>query len=243
MDGTAWQDGLEARARALNEEARAMTPEEIVAFAIKRAFPGRIALVSSFGVESAMLVDLVAAVDPATPVIFLDTGKHFPETLAYRDALIARLGLSDVRSIAPDPADLAQVDPDGTLHQRDADACCYWRRVAPLEKALAGFYAWITGRKRFQSRSRAKLALFEAAPAGRIKVNPLALLGPAEIAARADARGLPTHPLLARGYRSIGCAPCTRPTLATEDPRAGRWAGLKKDECGIHGGPLERTWP
>ena len=208
--------------------------EDLLWDLLRRAFPRRIALVSSFGTESAVLLHLVAAIDPAAPVVFLDTGKLFPETLAYRDALVARLGLRDVRSVKPGAPALAMADPAGTLWQTDPDICCWRRKVEPLDEALAGFPAWITGRKRFQGGQRGALPLIEHEPDGRVKVNPL-VSWPAE---RLDhymaEHALPRHPLEARGYRSIGCAPCTRPIAPGEDPRAGRWAGRGKTECGIH---------
>lgn len=199
--------------------------------ALTNRFPGRIALVSSFGAESAVLLDLVARIDRRTPVIFLDTGKLFPETLAYRDLLAARLGLADVRDIRPDPA---RLDRDGALWQRDPDLCCWQRKVAPLDAALDGFAAWITGRKRYQAALRATLPEEERGPDGRVKLNPLAGWDHADILAYFAARDLPRHPLEAFGYRSIGCAPCTRAVTEGEAARAGRWSGLARTECGIH---------
>jgi phosphoadenosine phosphosulfate reductase len=201
--------------------------------AITETFRGRIAVVSSFGADSAMLLALVADIDPATPVLFLDTHKHFLETLAYRDELAHRLGLTDVRDIRPDAVDLASSDPDGELHRWVPDDCCAVRKVAPLERALAGFDAWVTGRRRGQSLSRAALPFMETV-GERIKFNPLADWSAARIMAELDRRGLPRHPLVARGYPSIGCAPCTRAVQPGEDARAGRWAGQAKVECGIH---------
>jgi len=234
MDGMKWGQDEGDLIRVLEATALGMSAEEILELAVRRLFPGRIALVSSFGAESAVLLHLLAKVDRRTPVIFLDTGKHFPETLAYRDRLVARFGLSDVRSVAPDGDELRRGDPDGTLNARDADACCTLRKVWPLDGALAGFAAWITGRKRFQGRTRAALPVFEEDDAGRIKVNPLARQSAAEIAASFARFGLPAHPLTALGYSSIGCLPCTRPGLEGEDERSGRWAGSGKTECGIH---------
>jgi phosphoadenosine phosphosulfate reductase len=199
-----------------------------------RAFPGRIALVSSFGAESAVLLHMVASIDRATPVIFLDTGKLFPETLRYRDALCARLSLTDLRSVAPDAGRLARTDAQGRLWETDPDLCCWQRKVEPLDEALGGFAAWITGRKRNQAALRRALPLVEDGPDGRVKVNPLAGWDQDDIAAYFAAHDLPRHPLESQGYRSIGCAPCTRPVRAGEDPRAGRWAGREKTECGIH---------
>lgn len=201
--------------------------------ALTGEFAGRMAVVSSFGADSAMLLALVADIDPATPVLFLETGMHFPETLAHRDALIERLGLTDVRDIRPDPVELATNDPDGELHRWIPDDCCAVRKVAPLARALAGFDAWATGRRRQQSRTRAALPFHETVD-GKHKFNPLADWSAERIVAELDARGLPRHPLVARGYPSIGCAPCTRAVKPGEDARAGRWAEHGKVECGIH---------
>ena len=149
---------------------------------------GRVALVSSFGTESAVLLALVAEVAPATPVVFLDTLRHFGETLRYRDRLVAQLGLEDVRSVRPDPAEIARRDPDLLLFQRDPDACCALRKVEPLERALSGFGGWITGRKRFQALTRADLPAVEwAADEGRFKINPLAGWSPDRVAAEFEA--------------------------------------------------------
>lgn len=200
---------------------------------IEREFRGRIALVSSFGAEAALLLHMVAKIDPGLPILFLETGKHFAETLSYRDALVARLGLSDVRNLAPDPAALAARDPDGTLWQRAPDACCALRKVEPLAASLAPFGAWISGRKRFHGGTRADLPVLEA-EGNRIKANPLAPWSAADIEAEFNARGLPRHPLMEKGYLSIGCAPCTALPVRADDRRSGRWAELAKSECGIH---------
>ncbi len=203
---------------------------------IRRVFPGRIAVVASFGTESALLLALVADLDPRVPVIFLDTGKHFEETLDYRDQLTAELGLEDVRTVEPDWSHLLDRDPDGALWRCDPDACCRIRKVLPLARALAGFDAWISGRKRFHGGARWDLPAIEA-EGGKVKVNPLATWSLERIEAAFAARGLPRHPLLAEGYFSVGCAPCTRPTAPGADLRAGRWAGAPKTECGIHLAP------
>jgi phosphoadenosine phosphosulfate reductase len=196
---------------------------------------GRTALVSSFGAESAVLLDMVATIDPTTPVIFLDTGKLFPETHAYREELTGLLGLKDVRLAAPMAGRLARHDPEGDLWQREPDMCCDVRKTEPLDQALDGFSAWITGRKRFQGGARTALQTIEGEPSvGRVKINPLARWSSEDVERYRILRDLPRHPLVAEGYRSIGCMPCTRPTKAGEDPRAGRWWGLDKTECGIH---------
>lgn len=198
---------------------------------------GHIAMVSSFGAESAVLLDMVASVDRSTPVVFLETGKLFRETLAYRDELVGWLRLEDVRSIRPAANDLAQHDADGTLWQREPDMCCHIRKTEPLDQALAGFAGWITGRKRFQGGARTALQPIEADPVtGQIKLNPLAGWTPDDIRNYRRLRQLPLHPLIASGYPSIGCEPCTRPVHDGEDQRAGRWWQLDKTECGIHRG-------
>lgn len=207
--------------------------EALLEAMITRVFPGRIALVSSFGAEAAVLLDMVARIDRSVPVLFLDTGKHFDETLTYRDILARRFGLTDLRNLRPDPSDLRHADADGGLHRHDPDLCCHIRKVAPLERALGGFDAWITGRKRFQGSDRTRLGPIEVVD-DKVKVNPLAGWTAAQVDAAFRHRGLPRHPLFDDGYRSIGCAPCTRRVLAGEDARSGRWAGLNKTECGIH---------
>ena len=201
---------------------------------IEDVFRGRIALVSSFGTESAVLLDLVAQVDPATPVLVLDTGQLFEETRRYWPERRARRGRTDRRGRAPEPARLAAEDPDKQLWYFDPDRCCALRKVAPLARGLAPFAAWITGRKRFQGGQRGELPAIEADADGRVKINPLARWTPERINAQFAARGLPRHPLEAEGYRSIGCAPCTDRTAPGEDPRAGRWRHAPKTECGIH---------
>ena len=200
---------------------------------IEQEFCGRIAAVSSFGAESAVILALIAEVDPATPVIFLDTGWHFPETIAYRDRLVAQLGLTNLRTVMPSPADLQREDRDRRLHASDPDRCCNIRKVLPLERALAGYDAWITGRKRYHGGERSRLEVIEDVD-GRIKINPLAGWTQAQIAAEFRARDLPIHPLVAQGYPSIGCMPCTSQAAANDGVRSGRWIDREKTECGIH---------
>jgi phosphoadenosine phosphosulfate reductase len=201
--------------------------------AITEDFAGRIAVVSSFGAESALLLALVADIDPNTPILFVDTGKHFPETLAYRDDLVNFLGLTDVRSIGPTDAEVEANDPPGELWRFDPDACCRFRKVTPLDRALDGFDAWVTGRKRHQAMTRVALPVVERVD-GKVKINPLADWTAEQIDAEITRRNLPRHPLSSMGYPSIGCATCTRSVASGEDPRSGRWAGTGKVECGIH---------
>lgn len=222
----------ERRATELNRRYGHLDGAALIAVAM-REHPGRFAVVSSFGTESAVLLALVAEVDPAAPVIAVDTGKLFGETLRYRDDLARHLGLSDLRIARPVAADLAAKDTDGLLFTRDADGCCHIRKTLPLDRALDGIDAWATGRKRFQSATRAGLSLFEAQN-GRIKVNPLAPWTRQRIDDEFTRRGLPRHPLEADGFLSIGCYTCTERVAPGEDPRSGRWSGTAKTECGIH---------
>ncbi|MDW4496747.1 phosphoadenylyl-sulfate reductase [Sulfitobacter sp. D35] len=230
-------------AARLNAELRHHGAVDVLRAAV-REIPD-LALVSSFGAESVALLHLASMVKKDLPVIFIDTEMLFAETLVYQQDLSERLGLRDVRIIRAE--DIAEKDPDGTLHQRDTDACCFLRKTVPLNHALEAFGGWITGRKRFQSGSRAQLDFFEVetpadAPA-RLKVNPLAFWEAWDVADYITENRLPRHPLVAKGYPSIGCAPCTTPVAEGEDPRAGRWRETDKDECGIHfvDGKLVRT--
>jgi phosphoadenosine phosphosulfate reductase len=202
---------------------------------IRCEYKGEIALVSSFGADAAVLLHLVARIDRATPVLFLETGMLFAETLSYQKTLAAQLGLSNVRLIRPDPQDVEMLDPDEDLNSHNPDGCCYLRKTLPLRRALEPFAASITGRKRHQATTRAGLPLFEAdAKAGHLKINPLAGWRPEDIRGYIVKNDLPRHPLVAKGFPSIGCAPCTTPVSPGEDMRAGRWRGQGKTECGIH---------
>lgn len=201
--------------------------------AVHQALDGRIALVSSFGAESAVLLALAAEATPDFPVILVNTGKLFGETLRYRDQLVKRLGLTNLREVGPTAEDLAVGDPNGLLFSQNHDACCHLRKTIPLDRALAGFDGWITGRKRFQAATRAALPLFEA-EGDKIKVNPLAAWDKARLEEEFTRRDLPRHPLEADGFLSIGCYTCTERVAPGADPRSGRWAGTDKTECGIH---------
>jgi len=194
---------------------------------------GRIAAVSSFGAESAVLLHMVASVDPDVPVVFTNTQKMFGETLAYRDELAERLGLTDLRVYRPDPRVLRLRDGTGLRWSYDPDGCCEQRKVEPLRRALVPFDAWISGRKGFQAGTRRALPRFEIDD-GRLKINPLADWSKGDLDTYFAAHDLPRHPLEAQGYPSIGCAPCTSKVRPGEDPRAGRWRGWDKVECGIH---------
>jgi len=194
---------------------------------------GRIASVSSYGAESAVLLHMVASIDKDVPVIFTNTQKMFGETLAYRDELSERLGLTDLRVFRPDPRVLGLKDATGMRWSYDPDGCCEIRKVEPLRRALAPFDAWISGRKGFQAGTRTALPRFEE-DEGRLKLNPLADWSKSQLDGYFEEHDLPRHPLEAQGYLSIGCAPCTSKVKPGEDPRAGRWRGWDKVECGIH---------
>ena len=222
-----------SQAQALDRALRNASPAEVIAAALKAVGRDKLAVVSSFGTESAALLKVMADVDPAIPVVFLDTGWLFEETLAYRDTLIATLGVRDVRSIKPLEETLSREDPDRELWFSDPDACCRIRKVEPLQRALAPFSAWINGRKRFQGGLRAEMAVVEDDGA-KLKFNPFANVEREEIEAIYKLANLPPHPLLASGYQSVGCMPCSSRTAPGEDGRAGRWRGRAKTECGIH---------
>jgi phosphoadenosine phosphosulfate reductase len=220
-------------AEELDQALRNQSPAAVIAAALQTVGRERLALVSSFGTEAAALLKVMADVDPAIPVIFLDTGWLFEETLAYRDTLIATLGLRDVRSIKPLEETLSREDPNRELWFSDPDACCRIRKVEPLARALAPFSAWINGRKRFQGGLRAAIPVVEQ-DGIRLKFNPFANVTREEIEAIYAAAKLPPHPLVASGFLSVGCMPCTSRTSPDEDARAGRWRGRPKTECGIH---------
>ena len=220
-------------AARLSEKLADASPTEVVAEALRLVGRDRLAVASSFGIESATLLKIVADVEPSIPVLFLDTGWLFPETLAYRDTLIARLGLTDVRTITPSANQVAAQDPVLNLWSTDPDACCYLRKVEPLSGALADFDGWINGRKRYQGGQRISIPAVEV-EGPRLKFNPLATVSPAEIVQMFKAWNLPRHPLAGQGFSSVGCMPCTRRTNPGDNARAGRWTDSEKTECGIH---------
>ena len=220
----------------LNRMFRGTETEEWLRAVIEGSLAGDTAVVSSFGADSAVLLHLISQIDPNVPVLFLDTGKHFPETLAYRDELTDRLGFRRI-DLYPEIADLKARDESGLRWSYDPDGCCELRKVRPLAKALEEYDASFTGRKAFQSSTRANLPRFEVDASdaqGRLKINPLIDWSADDITAYFEKHDLPRHPLVERGFPSIGCMPCTRPVAEGEDARAGRWSGWDKVECGIH---------
>ena len=220
-------------ADALNQRFDRVPAAQMLRELLTEVLPGQVSMVSSFGTESSVLLHLVAQADPTVPVIFIDTLRLFPETLRYRDQLVQLLGLANVKTYEPLPDKLKEADPKFLLWSHDPDACCAVRKVEPLARALVGVEAWISGRKAFQASTRANIPLFEIAD-GRLKINPLARWTRDDLLAYMDLHNLPRHPLEKDGYLSIGCMPCTTPVRPGEDPRAGRWRGWDKTECGIH---------
>lgn len=223
-----------ARVAALNTKYRHHGATAVMERALSDADLGRIGLVSSFGAESVVLLHLVSVMQRDLPVIFIDTEMLFAETLTYQMELAERLRLTSVRTIRADRSQLFERDNEGLLHLHDPDACCALRKTEPLQQAVAEFDSWITGRKRYQGSTRASLDFFENEADIRIKVNPLAHWTSADLQDYITENRLPRHPLIAKGYPSIGCAPCTTRVNDGEDPRAGRWRDLAKEECGIH---------
>jgi phosphoadenosine phosphosulfate reductase len=229
-DRVAW---AESRAAELLARYQGLDGADLLRPMVEREFPGRIAVSSSFGAEAAVMLDLIAQVDPATPVIFLDTLKLFGETIKYRQTVTALLGLKDVRIVRPDAAEVEKRDPHGVLWQQSPNACCALRKVEPFARSLEGFDAWVTGRKQFHGGQRNALPTIEAED-GKVKINPLATWPRERILEYFISRHLPAHPLVADGYLSIGCMPCTDRVKPGQGVRDGRWAGTDKDECGIH---------
>lgn len=221
------------RAADLSARYQGWSAQDILRDAIRNQFFGQIALSSSFGADSAALLHIAAQIDPNLPVIFLDTERHFFQTLQYRDELAARLGLTNLINLRADADEAAAEDGKGTLWRTDPDACCDLRKVRPLAREMEGYAAWISGRKRHQSATRAALPVVEW-DGRHFKVNPLAAWTADDLAAYFQAHDLPPHPLVEQGFPSIGCFTCTKPVAAGEDARSGRWAGTEKVECGIH---------
>lgn len=233
------EEDVAERLARINEELREASAQTILRASILREWQDEITYVSSFGTESAVMLALIADVNPDLPIVFLETGMHFPQTLDYKDELIERLGLSNVREFAPAEDQRLNEDPKNNLWKTNPDACCELRKVRPLGPALEGYNAWITGRKRFHGGARLKMPVFEHA-SDRFKVNPLASWTQEDVQNYFEYRQLPRHPLQSQGYPSIGCWPCTKPAEDPSDIRSGRWAGQDKTECGLHTEKAER---
>lgn len=207
--------------------------DALIRYAVELLGQGNLALVSSFGAEAAVLLHLVSRVDKDFPILFLETGKHFQETLDYVETLKDRLRLTNVKLVSPNAAALAEVDPDGELHKTHPDQCCDIRKVQPLAETLKGYRGWITGRKRFHGGGRSDLPMVEA-EGGQLKINPLVEWSHEEIQEHFMNFALPHHELVYQGYTSIGCEACTHKPEPGDALRSGRWQGKSKFECGIH---------
>lgn len=227
----------EERLSAMLSKYGNMDAHALLEVMLKEEFEGKIAVSSSFGAEAAVLLKLISDVAKDTPVLFIDTGHLFEETIQYKATLQEHLGLSNIVTVSPEPVHLDNADKDATLHERDTDYCCHIRKVLPFEKALGPYAAWVSGRKRFQNSERAALQPIELDVDGRFKINPLYNWDYDKVIAEFKAMALPKHPLVDKGYPSIGCGPCTRAVKDGEDQRAGRWSGKEKTECGIHKSP------
>lgn len=230
---------LKPLAGALNQRYRHHSATEVLGRAITDPTLGQTALVSSFGAELVVLLHMLSVTARDTPVIFIDTEMLFAETLTYQMEVAERLQLTDVRIVRADRDRLFDADNENLLHLHDPDACCALRKTVPLQTALSTFGSWISGRKRYQGTTRAALDFFEVEEqdgvvTGRIKINPLAYWTTQDMAEYIAQNNLPRHPMVAKGYPSIGCAPCTTRVNDGEDPRAGRWRDTDKTECGIH---------
>jgi len=242
QQGAQMPSPLGAKVNALNATHKSASARAVLKASLDTANIGRVALVSSFGADSAVLLHMVSTIDKSVPIIFIDTEMLFHETLVYQAQLTIDLGLWNVRIIRPDEHEVHARDPHGDLHTRSTRACCALRKTRPLIRALDGFDGWITGRKRFQSGTRAQLAYFEAEEnTGQVKVNPLAHWSLEDIKTYMSTNALPRHPLISKGFPSIGCAPCTSKVAHGDDPRSGRWRGTDKTECGIHFGQGSST--
>lgn len=225
---------LEQRARDLSTRLKDLTAEQALKALFETLYPDRACAVSSFGTESVVILHMIAQIDPDAPVVFLDTLKLFPETKEYKNELAIALGLTNVIQLEPSSPDLAADDPDGVLHAENSDLCCYIRKTLPLVRALRPYELWVTGRKRHHGGGRSDLPRVEVQD-GKLKFNPLYDWSQEDIRAYVAKHDLPDHPLREQGYPSIGCIPCTeRVEVIGGDPRAGRWAGEEKSECGIH---------
>jgi phosphoadenosine phosphosulfate reductase len=219
-----------------------MDSRQLLKTVLHKEFKNEIALFSSFGADSALLISLIAEIDPTTPILFLDTEKHFAETMEYVEALRAQFNLSDIRILKPDPNIVKNIDASGTLWSTQPNRCCWMRKVEPLQRAVRemGLKALITGRKRYQTKERGDMTYFQVDEDGIFRINPLAYWTREQIQGEFAQRRLTMHPLVARGYKSIGCEPCTLPVTEGQDERDGRWAhtmnlyGEKKNECGLH---------
>ncbi len=223
MAGTYVQEQGVEEMSLLSEDFETAPASKIVGWAVD-TFGDSLVLAASF--EDIVLIDLATKIAPQIEVVFLDTQAHFPETLSFVEEVRAHY---DLNLTVTSPGPEAASHPCGTAQ------CCQFRKVEPLRRAIEGRRAWLTSLRRTNGPTRASAPVVSWDESfGLVKVNPLATWTDDDVASYLADNGLPTHPLMARGYRSIGCAPTTRPVVEGEDPRAGRWSGLDKSECGLH---------
>lgn len=233
MARTRTEDELHAIAEEASREHARDSAEELMSWAAQTFGPG-MAVACSMAADT-VVSDLAARALPGVDVLFLETGYHFPETEDLRTDLpyLQRINLVELRPDQSVAEQDAQYGP--RLYERDPNACCHLRKVIPLNRALAGYEAWVTGIRREDNALRAHAGLVEWDERHRmVKLNPIAAWSTDELFAYVEEHDVPVNPLLGQGYPSIGCATCTRRVAPGEDPRSGRWAGLTKTECGIH---------
>lgn len=222
----------------LNKQFENAAPEDLLTWAWQ-TFNGQLAITSSFQTQSVPLLHMIARLIPELPILFIDTGFHFPETLAFRHSLAEEYSLN-VIDVKPQWTREQFAAEYGELYKVDPDLCCRLNKVEPLETALANYKAWLTGIRRDQTKTRSQSCIVAWLPHLNIyKINPLANWTAADVNTYIEKHDLPVHPLWDQGYRSIGCAPCTAPISAQQDERAGRWPGMEKSECGLHIHPVE----
>lgn len=218
---------------AANRELESASPQAILAWTWQRFRPDVI-LTCSFQHDGVALAHMLREVAPEVPVVFVDTGFHFQETLAYRDEIVRLLGIELIQLQPVMPRDEFSARHGLDLYARNPDLCCQINKVEPLKRFLPGVRAWINGRRRDQGDTRAGIRVVEAFGGGLHKVNPLIGWAARDTWQYMQRHAIPHHPLFEQGYASIGCAPCTRPVLEGESEREGRWAGTGKTECGLH---------
>lgn len=216
----------------LNERFESATPQEILRWAWEEFQPS-VAATSSFQTQSLPLLHMIATETPGLPVFFLDTGFHFPETLAYRDQLMQQMGVN-VQTLLPEVGHEGFRRKYGDLYLSDPDRCCYINKVEPLQRAKSGLTAWISGIRRDQTEARRNTPVVSVSKNGQIKVCPMVNCTEKDVWRYINRYDLPVHPLFSLGYMSIGCSPCTQPVGEDGDARSGRWAGQSKTECGLH---------
>ena len=224
--------------RDLNQRFETAAPEDIVRWALAEAGLGRIAIASAFQAEGTCLIHMATRVVPDVPILFLETGFHFAETLAFKERLTEQLGLNVVDLVGEYTVERQTEEFGPRLYERDPKLCCQLNKVAPFDRALRGFDAWLTSMRRDSAWTRRNTPIvsqteFEDGTT-LVKVNPIAGWTRQQAWSYLKEHDLPHNPLYDLGFASIGCAPCTRMVFAGEDERAGRWSGLLKTECGIH---------